>query len=119
MMLTSTIVFSEFVTSHKKKRNRNYREGQKCPSFFYKYYMVVILRRKELVFVGITYYMPDYTNILQEFHWQTEDIVPDIPRVHEFLNYWKQNIIATIKEIEVNSSFQGNYKNAIFHKILN
>lgn len=81
--------------------------------------MVLILQRRELVFVGITYYMPDYTNVLQEFHWQTEDIVPDIPRVHQFLNFWKNNIIATIKQIEISSSSQSKYNNALFSKILN
>ena len=82
--------------------------------------MVVILKRRELVFVGITYYIPDYTNILNEFHWQVEDVVPDIPRVHEFLNYWKKNIEATIKMIEVSSSItESKYNNAFFHRILN
>lgn len=81
--------------------------------------MVVILKRKELVFVGITYYMPDYVNVLQEFHWQTEDIVPDIPRVHEFLNYWKLNIEATIKMIEIASSYNGEYRKALFSGVLN
>lgn len=81
--------------------------------------MVLILKRKELVFVGITYYMPDHVNILNEFHWQTEDIIPDIPRVHEFLNYWKKNIEATIKLVEISSSYQNEYRKAIFKGLLN
>jgi len=81
---------------------------------------MVIIRKKDIVFVGVTYYIPDYTSILQEFYWQTEDIVPDIPRVHKFLNYWKDNIDAIIKEVNV--SFQYNktkYTKADFDGILN
>lgn len=81
--------------------------------------MVFIFKRKELVFIGVTYYLPDYTNILNEFHWQLEDEVPDIPRVHEFLNYWQHNIEAVIKEIQVSASEVGQYRKAIYHKVLN
>jgi uncharacterized protein Usg len=82
--------------------------------------MVVILRPKTLVFMNVRYYMPDYQNIIQEFMWQLEDQVPEIPRVHMFLNYWKDNIEATIKEVIVSSEVtQTRYTNAIFYKVLN
>lgn len=78
--------------------------------------MVVILRQRKLVLVDVRYFMPDYSNILQEFIWQTEDIVPDIPRVHKFLNYWKTNIDAVISEVSV--SYDNNkvnhYRNVIY-----
>ena len=35
----------------------------------------MIIRRKSLVTVDILYWMPDYDNILQEFVWQTKDVV--------------------------------------------
>jgi uncharacterized protein Usg len=66
--------------------------------------MILLFKRKELVLVGITYYIPDYTNILNEFYWQTEDFVPDIPRVHRFLEHWHKNINATIKEVQIRTS---------------
>ena len=53
--------------------------------------------RKSLVTVDILYYMPDYTDIIQEFMWQTNDYAPDLPRVHKFLNFWKSDIDAVIK----------------------
>jgi uncharacterized protein Usg len=82
--------------------------------------MVYILAKKELVFVGITYYMPDYSHLIQTFHWQTEDIVPHIPRVHKFLDYWKRNIEAVIKEVQVSSSPNHKYTNAqYFRKVIN
>ncbi len=62
---------------------------------------MILIKRKELVLVGVIYYMPDYKNLLNEFYCQFDDFVPDIPRVHEFLNYWKDNIEATIKEVKV------------------
>ena len=58
----------------------------------------MLILRKNLVTVDIFYYIPEYT-ILQEFIWQTDDVVPDIPRVHKFLNYWKNNIDSVIHEI--------------------
>jgi len=51
--------------------------------------------------------MPDHKNILQNFIWCTEDFVPEIPRIHKFLNYWKENIQATIQEVSV--SFESAY----------
>jgi len=61
----------------------------------------MILLRKSIVTVDILYWMPDYTNVLQEFVWQTSDIVPGYPRVHRFLIYWKENIEAVISEVRV------------------
>lgn len=80
--------------------------------------MVYILkyRRSELVLVGITYYMPDYTNILQTFHWQTEDVTPDLPRVHQFLNYWKDNIEARIKDVSISYSGKNKVRIADFYE---
>ena len=61
----------------------------------------MILRRKSIVTVDILYWMPDYTNVLQEFVWQTSDIAPEYPRVHRFLNYWQENIEAVISEVRI------------------
>lgn len=49
----------------------------------------------------ILYYMPDYKNLLQEFVWQTEDLVPEFPRIHKFLIHWKTNIQVPIHTINV------------------
>ena len=80
---------------------------------------IIILRKKELVLVGIVYYMPDYTNLLNEFYWQCEDIVPDMPRVHKFLNFWKDNIEAVIKEVKVSVSNTNQIIKADFYRRLN
>lgn len=64
--------------------------------------------RKHIVTVDILYYMPDYSDIIQEFVWQTTDITPELPRVHKFLNYWKDYVEAVIKEVQV--SYTDNHK---------
>jgi len=45
--------------------------------------------------------MPDYQNILQEFIWQTDDYIPQLPRVHTFLNFWHEEIDAVVSEVFV------------------
>lgn len=80
---------------------------------------MIILKRKEIVFVGIIYYMPDYQSLLNEFYCQFDDVVPDIPRVHEFLNYWKNNIDAVIKEVKVSVANNTEYVNADFYRKMN
>lgn len=74
---------------------------------------MLIIRKKELINISILYYIPDYTHLLNEFHFQDEDISPEFPRVHRFLNYWKSNINAVIKEVRV-CSINNNYNNSIF-----
>tara|TARA_Y100001973_G_C5174482_1_gene321017 strand:+ start:17 stop:256 length:240 start_codon:yes stop_codon:yes gene_type:complete len=69
----------------------------------------MIIRKKRIVTVDILYWMPDYNNILQEFVWQTKDVVPEIPRVHRFLDYWHKNIDAVISEIKVADTVDNSY----------
>jgi uncharacterized protein Usg len=61
----------------------------------------VIIIKNTIVTVNVLYWMPDYQNILQQFIWQTDDVIPEYPRVHKFLNYWYDNIDAVISEIEI------------------
>ena len=61
----------------------------------------MILIKNTIVTVSVFYWMPDYQNILQQFVWQTDDVRPEYPRVHKFLNYWHDNIEAVIEEIEI------------------
>ena len=61
----------------------------------------MIIIKNTIVTVNVLYWMPDYQNILQQFIWQTDDVIPEYPRVHKFLNYWYDNIDAVISEIEI------------------
>lgn len=51
------------------------------------------------VHLCVLYYRPDFKNLLQEFHWTTDDRDPDLPRVHGFLNHWHREIDAVIREV--------------------
>lgn len=61
---------------------------------------MMIFRPKTLVLVDVCYYIPD-THVLNDFFWQTEDLVPDTPRIYKFLDYWKREIQAKIKEVKI------------------
>jgi uncharacterized protein Usg len=62
---------------------------------------LLILPRRELVIVTIIYHMPAHPVLLQEFLWQTTDYVPDLPRVHRFLNFWQREIEAAVRQVQV------------------
>jgi len=65
---------------------------------------------KEHVTIGIYYFMPDHKHLINEFYWQTLDITPEMPRTHQFLNFWKDNIDAIIKEVMVCHSYRNDWR---------
>ena len=65
---------------------------------------------RKLVTLNVLYWLPDYNNVLQQFTWQTKDIVPEYPRVHEFLNYWHKEIDAVIAEVQIAHSDNHDYR---------
>lgn len=77
---------------------------------------MITIKRIELVTLEIVYFMPDYQHVLQEFIWRFEDHVPEIPRVHKFLNFWKDNIEAVIHEVVVCSSNTNDYRGSPFYE---
>ncbi len=62
------------------------------------------LRGERLTVTEVLYYMPDHPALLQRFLWQALDISPDFPRVHRFLNYWRDEIEAVIHSVTVSSA---------------
>lgn len=68
---------------------------------------------KENVSIQIYYYIPDHKYLINEFFWQTQDIVPELPRIHQFLHYWHENIDAIIKEVLISHSNKIQYQNVI------
>jgi len=75
--------------------------------------------KRNIVLLDIYYYMPDHTNLVQEFIWQTEDNTPELPRDHKFLGYWKENIDATIQQILISIDGKAEYRNVDVEKYLN
>lgn len=71
---------------------------------------MITLLKPQLITVKIDYYIPDYKYLINEFIWQTEDQWPEIPRIHRFLLFWKDNIDATINKVFVTKSVN-NWRN--------
>ena len=63
--------------------------------------MNIIRLDYSLVTVRIIYFMPDYHSIIQEYVWQTLDLRPRYPRVQRFLDHWRREIDAVIKEVAI------------------
>lgn len=59
-----------------------------------------MIRVKQLVLVDVLYYRPG-SQILNEFLWETDDVLPELLRVHKFLNYWRHHIDAVISEVRI------------------
>jgi uncharacterized protein Usg len=57
-----------------------------------------------LVTVNVIYFLPDYSSLLNEFMWQTVDLQPKYPRVTKFLDFWRREIDAVIKEVQLSDS---------------
>lgn len=55
----------------------------------------------QLVTLRLIYFRPDHHWLLQDFIWQTLDVVPVLPRIHHFLDHWQREIEATIHSIEL------------------
>jgi uncharacterized protein Usg len=52
----------------------------------------LLLTQKKLVTLRVTYFLPDYPSILQEFTFQDYDTTPLLPRMTSFLDFWHKNI---------------------------
>jgi uncharacterized protein Usg len=45
--------------------------------------------------------MPDYPSLVQSFVWQEYDMVPRLPRLKAFLDFWSRNIEGRLERIRV------------------
>lgn len=66
-----------------------------------KEHLLINVNQYKLTTLQILYYMPDYSNLLNEFTWQFLDLHPNFPRAHKFLLHWKDNVDASIREINI------------------
>ncbi|MBL8536268.1 MAG: hypothetical protein JNM59_02565 [Hyphomonadaceae bacterium] len=51
----------------------------------------------------VLYYLPDHPSLLQSFVWQTLDLAPRYPRIHQFLDFWRREIEAVIHSVRLAS----------------
>lgn len=60
-----------------------------------------ILAGQGLTTANIFYHMPDFQAVLQTYLWQDYDTAPDFPKLHEFLDFWKDKLEGSIHSIQV------------------
>ena len=61
----------------------------------------ITIKKWTVATVQVVYYIPDHLHIINEFMWQTEDQLPEYPRITRFLDYWDKNIDGPIKEVYI------------------
>ncbi len=59
------------------------------------------LSNYRLTTAQIIYHMPDHNNLLQEFIWQEYDIAPHYPTLHEFIDFWVEEIEGKLHSVYV------------------
>ena len=62
---------------------------------------MIIFDEDKLVTIKVIYHMPDFIHVLNEFVWQTHDVLPKFPRTHKFIDYWNEHIEGPINHAEV------------------
>lgn len=61
-----------------------------------------MLNNYGLATATIEYWRPDHPWLLQEYTWQFNDLYPEFPRLHGFLEHWHEhNKIAPIHNVFV------------------
>ena len=70
-------------------------------SFFWLSNYMKYFDEDKLVTIKVVYHMPDYLHVLNEFVWQTHDILPLFPRTHRFIDFWNREIEGPINHAEV------------------
>lgn len=68
-----------------------------------------------IVTIRVLYFIPGYQHLVNLFIWQTQDLRPHYPRVHRFLDHWRREIDAVIKEIMIcdSSHAKADWRNGI------
>lgn len=49
----------------------------------------------------ITYYLPDYPSLVQNFIWQDLDEAPHFPVLARFLGFWQKNLDGRLHSVKV------------------
>ncbi|MDA0997895.1 MAG: Usg family protein [Proteobacteria bacterium] len=52
----------------------------------------------------ITYCLPDFPELLQEFIWQHLDLAPEFPELKRFLNFWERRIDGKLHSVRIASA---------------
>ncbi|AZV78217.1 aspartate-semialdehyde dehydrogenase [Parasedimentitalea marina] len=52
----------------------------------------LMLKGYGLTTAEFTYHMPDHVHVLNTYVWQDYDIMPDHPKLFEFIEFWQREI---------------------------
>lgn len=52
----------------------------------------------------ITYHLPDYPELLQNYVWQGLDRLPEFPMLRQFLAFWDRNLEGRLHSVRVAST---------------
>ena len=52
----------------------------------------------------ILYHLPDHPTLLQTFVWQELDLLPDLPVLTRFLDFWERSIEGRLHSVRVCSA---------------
>ena len=63
-----------------------------------------ILEGYSLVTAEILYRLPDYQTIIQSYIWQDYDVHPQLPKLHDFLEFWETNLDGPLYKVTVSHS---------------
>ena len=59
------------------------------------------LQDYRLTTVDVTYFMPDYPDVLQTFIWQCLDLPPQFPVVGRFLTFWECRLDGRLHSVRI------------------
>lgn len=54
-----------------------------------------------LITAKILYHLPDHPDLLQEYIWQTLDILPEFPELRKFLDFWNKELDGKLHSVVV------------------
>lgn len=63
--------------------------------------MDLMLQDYRLTTAEILYHMPDYPDLLQTYMWQSLDLVPDFPKLKNFLAFWENTLDGKLHSVRI------------------
>ena len=52
----------------------------------------------------ITYHLPDYPDLLQNYIWQEVDLIPEFPMLRRFLDFWSRSLEGRLHSVKVGAA---------------
>lgn len=75
---------------------------------------LIIIKKEFLTTAEILYFMPDYAHILQTYLWQDYDVLPNLPKLQEFIHFWEDELDGPLHSVRVSVADKGKINNIGF-----